>query len=156
GAYRWFLIRAEPLRDERGTIVRWYGTSTDIDDHKRAEQHLQRSEAFLADGQRLSRTGTFSWSIDTNEVIWSRELYSIFDFDPGSPVTLEMIASRVHPADLPMLADMIERARRREGHFAYEHRIVMPDGSVKCIHLIGHTVHAADGGLEYIGAAQDV
>src|SRR5262249_50136020 len=104
GGYRWFLIRAEPLRDERGTIVRWYGTSTDIDDHKRAEQHLQRSEAFLADGQRLSRTGTFSWSIDANEVIWSRELYSIFDFDPGSPVTLEMIASRVHPADLPMLA----------------------------------------------------
>src|SRR6266702_285237 len=107
GSYRWFLIRAEPFRDESGQIVRWYGTSTDIDDLKRAEQHLQRSEAFLADGQRLSKTGTFSWSIDKNEVTWSKELYSIFEFDPGSPVTLEMIGSRVPAEDLPMLGDMI-------------------------------------------------
>ena len=156
GVYRWFLIRAEPFRDKSGRIVRWYGTSTDIDDRKRAEQLLQRSETFLADGQRLSKTGTFSWSIETNEVTWSEELYSVFDFDPSLPVTLELIGSRVHPEDLPMLEDMIARARRAEGQFEYEHRIVMPDGSIKYIHLIGHTTHNAEGRLEYIGAAQDV
>jgi len=156
GTYRWFLIRAEPFRDESGQIVRWYGTSTDIDDRKRAEQHLQRSEAFLADGQRLSKTGTFSWSIVKNEVTWSEELYSIFEFDPGSPMTLEMIGSRVPAEDLPMLEDMIARAQRGEGQFEYEHRIVVPDGSIKYIHLVGHAIHDAEGRLEYIGAAQDV
>ena len=54
GEYRWFLFRANPLRDESGKIVKWYGTNTDIDDRKRAEEELQRSEAFLAEGQRLS------------------------------------------------------------------------------------------------------
>jgi PAS domain S-box-containing protein len=156
GVYRWFLIRAEPFRDEGGRIVRWYGTSTDIDDLKRAQQHLQRGEAFLADGQRLSKTGTFSWSIETDEITWSREMYAIFDFDPGLPVTLELIGSRVHLEDQPMLEDMIARARRAEGKFEYEHRIVMPDGSIKYIHLIGHTTHNAEGRLEYLGAAQDV
>jgi PAS domain S-box-containing protein len=123
---------------------------------QQAEDKLRRSEAFLADGQRLSKTGTFSWSIEKNEIIWSEELYSIFDFEPRSPVTLELIGSRVHPEDLPMLKDMIARAQRGEGEFAYEHRIVMPEGSIKYIHLVGHPVYDAKGRLEYIGAAQDV
>src|SRR5271169_1941317 len=156
GVYRWFLIRAEPFRDESGKIVRWYGTSTDIEERKQAEEKLRRSEAFLADGQRLSKTGTFSWSIEKNEIIWSKELYSIFDFDPATPVTLELIGSRVHPEDLPMLQGMVARAQRGEGQFEYEHRIVMPEGSIKYIHLVGHSVHDAKGRLEYIGAAQDV
>jgi PAS domain S-box-containing protein len=156
GVYRWFLIRVEPFRDESGRIVRWYGTSTDIDDLKRAAQHLRRGEAFLADGQRLSKTGTFSWSIETNEIGWTQELYAIFDFNPTLPVTLELIGSRVHPEDRPMLEDMIARARRAEDRFEYEHRIVMPDASIKYIHLIGHATHNAEGRLEYLGAVQDV
>ena len=156
GSYRWFLNRAEPFRDESGQIIRWYGTSTDIDDSKQAEGRLQRSEAFLADGQHLSKTGTFSWSIEKNEVIWSEELYSIFGFDRASPVTLEMIGSRVPSEDLPMLEDMISRANRAEGQYEYEHRILMPDGAIKYIHLVGHSVRVADGRLEYLGAAQDV
>ena len=78
GVYRWFLIRVEPFRDETGRLVRWYGTSTDIDDRKRVEEQLRRSEAFLAEGQRLSRTTTFSWRVETNEITWSEELYRIF------------------------------------------------------------------------------
>jgi PAS domain S-box-containing protein len=156
GVYRWFLIRAEPFRDENGRIVRWYGTSTDIDELKRAEQHLRRGEAFLADGQRLSKAGTFLWSIETNEVTWSQELYAVFDFDPSLPVTLELIGSRVHPEDRPMLEDMIAGARRAEAPFEYEYRIVTPEGSIKYIHLIGHATHNVEGRLEYLGAAQDV
>src|SRR5262249_29958893 len=129
GAYRWFLIRVEPFRDDTGKIVRWYGTSTDIDDRKRVEEQLRRSEAFLAEGQRLSRTGTFWWRVDTNEIAWSAELYRIFDLAPSAPVTLEQIGARVHPVDLPLFDDMIERASRAESHFEYEHRLLMPDGS---------------------------
>jgi PAS domain S-box-containing protein len=156
GVYRWFQSRGLPLRDPDGRILHWYVLLTDIEERKQAEEKLRRSEAFLADGQRLSKTGTFSWSIEKNEIKWSQELYSMFDFDPATPVTLELIGSRVHSEDLPMLEDMVARARRGEGHFAYEHRIVIPDGSIKYIHLVGHTVHDANGRLEYIGAAQDV
>ena len=156
GVYRWFLIRAEPLRDESGKIVKWYGTSTDIEDRKRAEEHLRRSEAFLVEGQRLSRTGTFSWRLETGEIRWSAELYRIFDFAPDLPVTLELIASRVHPEDLPMMSEMIDRAKRGDDQFEYEHRIVMPDGSTKHIHLIGHAVRDAEGHVEYFGAAHDI
>src|SRR3984957_19962019 len=66
GEYRWFLLRASPLRDASGKIVRWYGTNTDIDDRKRAEEELRRSEAFLAEGQRLTLSGSFLWRLDTN------------------------------------------------------------------------------------------
>jgi PAS domain S-box-containing protein len=156
GVYRWFLIRAEPFRDETGKIHRWYGTSTDIEDRKRAEEQLRRGEAFLVEGQRLSRTGTFSWRLETGEIRWSEELYRIFDFSLDLPVTLELIASRVHPDDLPMMGQMIDCATNAVDEFEYEHRIVMPDGSTKYIHLIGHAVRDAEGHLEYFGAAHDI
>jgi PAS domain S-box-containing protein len=156
GVYRWFLIRVEPFRDESGQIVRWYGTSADIDDLKRTTQDLRRGEAFLAEGQRLGKTGTFSWLIETNEITWTQELYAVFDLDPSLPVTLELIGGRVHPEDRPMLEDMIARVRRGEDRFEYEHRIVMPDRSTKYVHLIGHATHNAGGRREYLGAAQDV
>ena len=156
GEYRWFLIRVEPLRDETGKIHRWYGTSTDIEDRKRAEEQLRRGKAFLVEGQRLSQTGTFSWRVETGEIRWSEELYRIFDFTSDLPVTLELIGSRVHPEDLPMLGEMIDRAKRGDDQFAYEHRIVMPGGSTKYIHLIGHAVRDAAGHVEYFGAAHDI
>jgi formate hydrogenlyase transcriptional activator len=156
GAYRWFLIRAQPLRDEVGKIVRWYGTSTDIDDRKRAEEQLGRSEAFLAEGQRLSLTGSFSWKVATDEITWSEQLYRIFEFDERLPVTIERIGSRVHPDDLPLLQDMIERARHAASDFEYQHRLLMPDQSVKHVHLFAHATQDKYGRLEYVGAAQDV
>jgi len=67
GEYRWFLLRGSPLRDELGKIAKWYGTNTDIDDRKRAEEELRRSEAFLAEGQRLSLSGSFLWRLDTTK-----------------------------------------------------------------------------------------
>jgi PAS domain S-box len=112
GVYRWFQSRGRPLRDPGGQILHWYVLLTDIEERKQAEDKLHRSEAFLADGQRLSKTGTFSWSVEKNEIVWSKELYSIFDVDPARPVTLELIGSRVHSEDLPMLEDMVARARR--------------------------------------------
>ncbi|HKR30711.1 MAG TPA: sigma 54-interacting transcriptional regulator [Terriglobales bacterium] len=156
GQYRWHLTRYNPLKDESGKIIRWYATGTDIDDRKRAEQELQRSEAFLAEGQRHSRTGTFSWRIATDEIIWSEQLYRIFEFDERLPVTLERIGSRVHPDDLQLLQDMIERARNAAQDFEYHHRLLMPDQSVKHIHLFAHATRDMDGRLEYVGAAQDV
>jgi C4-dicarboxylate-specific signal transduction histidine kinase len=121
-----------------------------------ANEELKRSEAFLAEAQRLSSTGSFSWRVATDEITWSEQLYRIFEFDQGKPVTLERIGRRVHPDDIPLLGDMIDRARAGGGDFEYEHRLRMPDGSVKHVHLIAHATRDKDGRLEYIGAAQDV
>jgi signal transduction histidine kinase len=144
------------LRYETGKIVRYYATSTDIDDRKGAEEQLRRSEGFLAEGQHLSRIGNFSWVVATEEIRWSEQLYRIFEFEVGVPVTLDLIGSRVHPEDLPMMYEMIERAQRAVGNFEYEHRLMMPDGSIKYLHLTAHAHQNSAGRLEYMGAVQDV
>src|SRR5262249_672561 len=108
GEYRWFLFRADALRDQHGSIVRWYGVNIDIEDRKRAEESLQRKEMFLAEGARISSTGTFSWRVDTNELTFSDELCRIFELDPTMVVTFEQVFSRVHPEDLPMLSERMK------------------------------------------------
>jgi PAS domain S-box-containing protein len=122
----------------------------------RSEQELRRSEAFLAEGQRLSSTGSFSWKVATDDITWSEQLYRIFEFEPGTPVTFERINSRVHPEDVPMMNERIERARAGGSDFEYELRLLMPDGSVKHVNAIAHGSHDAEGRPEYIGALQDV
>jgi PAS domain S-box-containing protein len=156
GEYRWFLLRADPLRDESGRIIKWYGTNTDIEDRKRAEEELQRSQAFLAEGQRLNSTGSFSWRLDTDDVKFSDELYRIFGFEQGSPVTLRRIGSRVHPEDIPLLSEKIELARQGVSDHEYEIRLRMEDGSVKYLRANAYGARDRDGRLEYMGAVQDV
>jgi len=156
GAYRWFQVRGLPVRDADGRILRWCSLLTDIDERKRAEDALKRSEAFLAEGQRLSRVGSFSWRVETGEITWSDELYRIFGFERDVPVTLELIGSRVHPEDIPLLHDMVEKAQAAVGDFEYEHRLLMPDHSVKYLHFIAQGIRGHDGRLEYVGAVQDV
>jgi PAS domain S-box-containing protein len=156
GEYRWFLFRTNPLRDESGKTFKWYGTNTDIDDRKRAEEKLRRSQAFIAEGQRLARLGGFSWRVESGQITWSDQLYRIFEFEPGSLVTLERIGSRVHPEDIPLLGEMIERAQRAACDLEYEHRLLMPNQSIKYLHLVAQGTQDQDGRLEYIGAVQDV
>jgi len=121
-----------------------------------SEAALKRSEAFLAEAQHLSRIGSFAWRVATNEITCSEQLYRIFEFDPHVRVTLELIGTRVHPEDLTLFHDMIERASSSASDFQYEHRLLMPDHSIKYLHLIAHGTRNEDGELEYIGAAQDV
>jgi signal transduction histidine kinase len=122
----------------------------------RSEEELRRSEAFLAEGQRLSVTGSFSWRVPTDEITWSEQLYRIFEFDQGVPVTLELIGSRVHTEDIQLLHDMIERVRGAGTDVEFDYRLQMPDQSIKYLHMVAHGTRDADGRLEYIGAVQDV
>ena len=131
------------------------GYLRDITERKRAEEELRRSEAFLAEGQRLSRTGSFSWRVATGEIAWSEQVHRIFEVDPNLPVTLELIAARVHPEDLPLLQDMVEQAHAGRD-FEYEHRLQLPENRIKYLHLVGHGSKNKDGQWEYIGAVQDV
>jgi PAS domain S-box-containing protein len=132
------------------------GYLRDITDRKRSEEELRRSQAFLAEAQRLSSTGSFSWRLDRDEFTWSEELYRIFEFDPAVPVTLQQIGTRIHPEDMPLVNDMVARARGPGNDFEHDHRLRMPDGSVKYLHMVAHCFRDLDGQLEYIGAIQDV
>jgi signal transduction histidine kinase len=130
----------------------------EIAERKRAEQELRRSEAFLAEGQHLSQIGTFSWRVATDEVTWSEELYRIYEFEIGVPVTLELIRTRVHPEDASVLEKMkmVHQARGGGNDFEWQYRLMMPDHSIKYLHAVAHAVRDHHGELEYIAAVQDV
>lgn len=156
GVYRMFLLLAHPLWDEAGRIRGWYGTNIDIEDRKLAEEQLRRSEAFLAEGQKVSLTGSFSWNLDQELITFSAECCRIFGFAPDEPVTMEQIGARLHPDDLPMLALKAGEARTLRNDHDYEIRLRMPDGKIKYLHSISHPALNREGDLEYVGTIQDV
>jgi PAS domain S-box-containing protein len=156
GEYRWFLFRGVPLRDEQGNIVKWYGSSTDIQDRKRAEQKSRRSEAKLTEAQRLSQTGSFGWNASTGERYGSREFFRILGYDDPRSVTLDMVFQRAHPDDRAFVAKTIDGASRDGKDIDYEHRLLMPDGSVKYVHVIAHGIGNKAGQVEFIGAVMDI
>jgi PAS domain S-box-containing protein len=129
----------------------------DLSDQRRAARALRRSEAFLAEGQRLSQMGSFSWRVATDEVTWSEELYRIYELEVGLPVTLKVLRTRVHPDDVSLLEKMkmVERARGG-GDFEWQYRLMMPDHSIKYMHAVAHATRDEEGQLEYMAAVQDV
>jgi PAS domain-containing protein len=160
GEYRWFLHRAVPLQDERGEIVKWYGTATDIEDRKRAEDALRRSEGYLAEAQRLTRSGSWAWNVRTDALFWSQEVYRIYECDPEKMTpTWSYLLGRVHPEDRPAIE---QRARRESTQRQWidsvgDFRIVFPDGRIKHLHSIAHPVTDESGEItEIVGTVMDV
>jgi PAS domain S-box-containing protein len=147
-------ISLSPLETEEGTLVS--AAVRDISERKRAEDELRRSEAFLAEGQRLGQIGSFSWCVATGEIKWSEELYRIYELEIGVPLTLELIRTRVHPEDLTLLEKMVERVRNGAGDLEWQYRLVMSDHSIKYLHAVAHASRDQDGQLECIAVVQDV
>src|SRR5262249_28177407 len=112
GEYGWFGVRRLPLRNENGEVISWYGVGHDIEDQKRAERALQRSETYLAEAQRLSNTGSFAWKIDSGEIFWSKETFRIMQVDEAVKPTIDLILQRVHPADRRLVQQQLDRAGR--------------------------------------------
>jgi PAS domain S-box-containing protein len=156
GAYRWFLFRPAPLYDEAGKVVRWYGTNTDIEDRKHAEFALQRSQAYLAEAQKLSRTGSIGYNVTTRELFWSEETYEILGYCRTDEPSMDAALAHVHPDDRALVLHQVERAQRRETDFDYEHRLLMADGRIKHVHVLAHLVKDASGNEEVLGALMDV
>jgi PAS domain S-box-containing protein len=131
------------------------GYLRDITQRKRSEEELRRSQAFLAETRRLSSTGGFYKRIATGEMIWSEELYRIFGFDAATPLTLERILTRVHPDDIHSFNEMLDR-QRRGTDYEHDYRLLMPDHSIKYLHVVAHASRDQDGQPEYMAAVQDV
>jgi PAS domain S-box-containing protein len=164
GQYRWFLARAVPLRDEAGNILNWYEVLTDIEDRKRAEEAvresaeaLRRSEAHLAEAQRLSHTGSSVYN-ETTVLYWSEECYRIWNFDPlRGPPTREAVSQRIHPDDRARVRAEAQRALGQKRGYSIEFRILLPDGTIKHLEVSGHPVFSASGELvEIISTHVDV
>jgi PAS domain S-box-containing protein len=155
GIYRWFLFRANPTRDDAGKIIKWHGTNIDIHNRKRVDEELRRSEAFLAEGQRLSSTGSFTWNMNSDVLTLSGECRRIFDFARDGPVTPERIADRIHPEDRPAWREKERRARAGSA-IDFEVRLLMPGGSIKYLHLIAYPGRDLTGRPELFGVVQDM
>ena len=121
-----------------------------------AEEALQRSEAYLAEAQKLSHTGSFGWNVFSGEIYWSRETFRIFGYEPAEKPTIEMIVRRTHPDDRPALRQFIESASGEMTDFDYEHRLLMPEGSIKHVRVVGHPSTDESGRLEVVGAITDI
>jgi len=159
GQYRWFLSRAVPLRDRKGEIVKWYGVSTDIEERKRAEQRLRESEAYLAEAQRLSQTGSWAWSPATGDIrYWSETCYRVLGFDPaGRLPRFEEFFHRIHPEDQAALREQFDKSTRDKADFELDYRVVHPGKGIRDIHAVGHAVLDGSGNLaEFVGTVIDV
>ena len=117
---------------------------------------LRRSEAYLADAQTLTHTGSFGWRPSTGEIIWSEETFQIFQYDRTTKPTVELVLQRVYPEDAALVKQTIERASQDAKDFEHEHRLLMPDGSIKCVRVLAHASRDKSGGIEFVGAVSDV
>jgi len=156
GTLHWLSTNGRMFFDDAGEPVRVVGFTSDVTRQKLVEEELRRSEAFLAQAQRLSRTGSFSWHVASDEITWSEQLYRIYELDPGTTITLDVIRTRVHPEDLTLYEKMVEQARNGSDDFEWQYRLLMPDGSIKYMHAVAHLIRDGNGELEYIAAVQDV
>jgi PAS domain S-box-containing protein len=156
GEYRWFLFRVNPLRDEHGNIVKWYGVNTDIEDRKRTEQELRRAYIHLEDAQRLSHTGSFSSSLLADDHVWSDELYRLFELDPSTKITLRAFRAMIHPDDLASFDEAFWRSRADGSDFDEVFRILPASGNIKYLHVVAHRTEDAAGRPAFAGAMQDV
>lgn len=125
-------------------------------ERKLAAEKLERSEGYLSEAQRLSSTGSFSWNVLSGEIYCSEEAYQIFEFDRAVKPTLDLLLQRIHADDRTFSREIIDRASMERADFDFEHRLLMPGGAVKRVHVKAHASQDASGNLEYVGAVMDV
>jgi formate hydrogenlyase transcriptional activator len=158
GEYRWMIHRAISQRDADGNIVKWFGSSIDIEDRKRAEEALRQSEAYLAEAQRLSHTGSWALDVASDKYVYvSDEDLRIWGFDPKSSPTREEVFRRMLPEDRSKVEASLQKAIREKVDTEYEYRIVLPDGTVRHIHTTRHPVlNSAGDVVQLFGTSFDI
>ena len=131
------------------------GYLRDITERKQSEEELRRSEAFLAQGQSLTLTGSLWWDVSTGEIIWSDETFRVMEVPKSIKPTLELALNRVHPEDLSLVREMVDRSAREGANMDFETRLLMPDESVKHVHVVLQNI-GQPGKPEFVGAVTDI
>src|SRR6202790_3034566 len=146
---------SEPVYEE-GFVTRFVGTTLDITEQERLTLELQRREAYLAQAEALSRTGSFGWNVSTGDFYWSDENFRILEYERTVKPTLELLFKRFHPEDAATVQETIERALKDAKNLDFEHRLLMPNGSIKHVHVLAQPFKDQCGNLEFVGAVMDV
>jgi signal transduction histidine kinase len=148
------------MATQRNTAESLLRSRADLEDKVRDLEKLNAAlkigETYLAEAQRLSHTGSFGWNVSSGEILWSEESYRIFEYDPATRATIEIVLNRVHPNDAAPVRQVISRATTHKEAFDFEHRLLMPDGSVKHLNVVAHPLIVEPGELQFVGAVMDV
>jgi PAS domain S-box-containing protein len=155
GSALWVRENAKAVRRLDGQLIVLIACE-DITERKQAEHALRQSEMYLAEAQRLSRTGSFGWHVASGEIVWSDETFRIFGFEKAPTIQLATVLQRIHPDDRARVQRTIDRASSDGKDFAHSYRLLMPDGSVKHVHATARAVTDASGGMDFVGAVTDI
>ena len=155
GEVRYIRCVGVPVLDG-GILKEIVGTAMDVTEQEHLTQELRRREAYLAEAQQLSHTGSFGWQPLSGEISWSEETFRIFRLNHLTKPTLSLILQRVHPEDVIAVQAQIDHASREGKGFDFEHRLLMPDGATKHLHVLARAVHDESGNLEFVGAVTDI
>jgi PAS domain S-box-containing protein len=155
GELRYVRSVGFPVFDD-GKLKGIVGTAIDVTEQEQMTQELRRREAHLVEAQRLSQTGSFDWIVLDGEISWSDETFRIFGYDPTATPTWELVLRRVHPDDKALVQRILDRASRDGSRFDAEYRLLMPDGSVKHLHVLAGALKTSSGDVEFLGTVIDV
>jgi len=155
GEVRYVRCVGAPFVDGQ-SLKKYVGSAIDVTEHELLTQELRRREAYLAEAQRLSHTGSFGWKVPSGEIFWSDETFHIFGYDRSVKPTIDSVAQRVHPEDLADFKEVINRAFAGARDFEHAYRLLPPDGRVKHVHAIAHALRDAFGNREFVGAVTDI
>jgi PAS domain S-box-containing protein len=155
GEVRYIRCVGAPV-GENQSPKKYVGSAIDVTEHEILTQELRRREAYLAEAQRLSHTGSFGWKPATGEIVWSDETYRIFEYDRVKKPTLDMVSERLHPEDRAHFQKVIEGASGGATHFEHTYRLLLPDGRIKHVRALAQAFQDASGDLEFVGAVTDV
>jgi PAS domain S-box-containing protein len=144
------------MKDDEDKLLRSVALQNSTSILMTRQRAERRSEAYLAEAQRLSHSGSFGWRVSTGEILWSEETFRIFQYDRTIKPTVELVFERIHPEDAAFVKQTIERASEDWKDLDFEHRLLMPDGSVKHARVVAHAEKDESGELEFVGAIMDV
>jgi PAS domain S-box-containing protein len=157
GVRYWVHLILTPLKDDAGDLQGFAGAIRDVTEHKQTEDELRLSEAYLAEAEKLSHTGSWGWDVASGEVYWSKETFGIFGVNPGDvKPSHQLFLQFVHPEDRVFVEQALEKAKSETSDFKIEFRIVLSDGSIRHLRSIGHPVREKSLLAEYSGAIIDI
>ncbi|HEU4867284.1 MAG TPA: PAS domain S-box protein [Actinomycetota bacterium] len=157
GEVVWAMANLAFLRDAEGNPLSWMGQFQDVTERKLSEELLERQRRKLAEAQSLARMGSWEWDIASNRIEWSDELCRIYGVEPGTAIDFESLLARVYEQDRDLMQRVVGEAYKTGEPFAFEHRIVRPDGSVRVLYGRGEVAAGPDGApLRMLGTGQDI